>query len=114
MKDKENCISTVLVTGVGAIIGQGIIKSLRISRYAVRIVGIDKSDQSPGPSLCDVFFKKPVCEENDPGYLDFWQRMLEEERVDLVLPGIEVDVFFLDRQRAFFERLGVSVVLNRP
>ncbi len=104
---------TTLVTGVGAIIGQGIIKSLRHSRYPVRVIGIDRSDQSPGPAFCDAFFKKPACDESHPDYLDFWQRIIKAENVDLVLPGLEVDVFFLDRQRDFFQKIGVPIVLNR-
>lgn len=103
----------LLVSGVGAIIGQGIIKSLRRSRYSVRIIGIDRSDRSPGPSLCDVFFKKPDCDENHPDYLDFWARTLETEKVDLIFPGLEVDVFFLDNNRDFFKRLSMPVVLNQ-
>jgi carbamoyl-phosphate synthase large subunit len=114
MSKMQDASITVLVTGVGAIIGQGIINSLRSSHFSVKVVGIDRSEQSPGPFLCDAFFKKPVCEESDPDYLEFWKNLLEKEKVDLVLPGLEVDVFFLNMQRTFFERLGVPVILNCP
>ncbi|NOR71479.1 MAG: carbamoyl-phosphate synthase subunit L [Methylomarinum sp.] len=103
---------TVLVTGVGAIIGQGIIKSLRKSYHQVKVVGIDRSDKSLGPSLCDVFFKKPDCDEDHLDYLTFWRWMLKKEGIDLVLPGLEVDVTFFDKQREVFEQVGVVVALN--
>ena len=86
---------TVLVTGVGAIIGQGIIKSIRKSKQKVRIVGLDRSSNSPGPSLCDVFYKKPTCDESDEDYLEFWITILQQSSVNIVLPGLEVDTFFL-------------------
>jgi len=103
---------SVLVTGVGAIIGQGIIHSLRNSGYSVRVTGIDRSERSPGPSLCDAFFKKPECDESHSDYLEFWVRTLKSEKIDLVLPGLEVDVFFLNRHRDEFRHLSVPVVLN--
>lgn len=103
---------TALVTGVGAIIGQGIIKSLRKSNYSVRVIGIDQSSRSPGPFFCDTFYQKPLCDENSPEYLEFWSDVLKKECVDIVLPGLEADVFFLDSQRHVFDILGISVALN--
>ena len=105
---------TVLVTGVGAIIGQGIIRSLRKACYPVRIVGIDRSDQSPGPRFCDAFFQKPTCAETDVEYLEYWRNLLTQEQISLILPGLEVDVFFFNQQREFFAQLGVAVALNTP
>ncbi|BAQ65660.1 ATP-grasp domain-containing protein [Geminocystis sp. NIES-3709] len=105
---------TVLVTGIGAIIGQGIIKSLRCSRYPVRIVGVDRSDRSPGPYLCDVFLRKPFCNESNPDYLSFWKSILETEKIDLIIPGLGVDIIFLLQNRQLFEKFTVPIVLNNP
>ena len=104
---------SVLVTGVGAIIGQGIIKSLRESKYLVRIIGLDRSNRSPGPYFCDAFHQKPNCEEDTSEYITFWRDILQSERVDIVMPGLEVDVFFLDSQRQLFTELGVAIAINR-
>jgi carbamoyl-phosphate synthase large subunit len=109
---KRSTTITVLVTGVGAIIGQGIIKSLRRSLYPLRIIGIDRSDQSQGPLLCDVFYKKPACDESEPTYLDFWEEILRKECVDIILPGLEIDVFFLNRHRNLVKKSGTRIVLN--
>ncbi len=103
----------VLVTGVGAIIGQGIIRSLRRGTHPVRIIGVDRSDQSPGPSMCDLFRIKPACDEADPAYLEFWATLLREEAVELVMPGIEHDVFFFDAQRELVQGTGARLVINR-
>lgn len=104
---------SVLVTGVGAIIGQGIIKSLRKSRHSVHIVGVDRSNCSLGPYLSDAFYQKPPCGEDSSDYIAFWRDILERECVDIVMPGLEVDVFFLDTQRQLFKERGVTVIINR-
>ena len=103
---------TVVVTGVGAIIGQGIIKSLRQSSHQVRVIGVDRSDDSPGPGLSDVFYQKPKCEETDLTYLEFWDHLLRHEVVDLVLPGLEVDLYFLNDHRALIEEAGARLAIN--
>jgi len=108
----EQSMIHILVTGVGAIIGQGIIKSLRQSRYSIRIVGMDRSEQSPGPALCDVFYKKPECDEAELSYLDFWQTVLQKEKIALVLPGLELDVFYLNQHRDVLAQTGACLALN--
>ncbi len=105
---------TVAVTGVGAIIGQGMVKSLRQSRHAVRIVGIDRNDQSPGPRLVDVFERKPDASEDSQAYLDYWTRIVTTHGIALILPGLEIDMVFFDRHRAHFDALGAKVALNTP
>lgn len=81
---------TVLVTGVGAIIGYGIIRSLRASHYQVRIVGIDIYDDAVGKQWCDSFEKAVLT--NDPGHPEFISEIIGKYSVDLVIPGIEQDV----------------------
>ena len=102
----------VLVTGVGAIIGQGIIKSLRMADKPVRIIGIDRNPDAFGARWCDGFHPKPLNEEGS-GYLDFLKRVIRDETVDLVLPGIEHDLFYFDAHRDTFTDLGVALALNR-
>lgn len=48
-------MDTILVTGVGAIIGYGIIRSLHVSQYPVKIVGMDIYSDAIGQKWCDVF-----------------------------------------------------------
>ncbi len=103
----------IVVTGVGAIIGQGIVRSLRKSRRGVYVVGLDRSDDSAGPHFCDDFRRKPRCDEDDPAYLDFWRKLLVEEGIDLVLPGLEHDVQQLDRMRDGLADTRARLALNR-
>ncbi|MGB6008038.1 ATP-grasp domain-containing protein [Castellaniella sp.] len=106
--------ANVLVTGVGAIIGQGVIRSLRACGHPVKIIGLDRSARSPGADWCDVFVQKPTCDERSDGYLDFWRNLIRKEHIDLVLPGLEVDVLFLDEQREILasQNDGCALALN--
>lgn len=103
---------TVAVTGVGAIIGQGIVRSLRAPGCKVRIVGIDRNPRSPGTHICDVFEAKPCVDESSAEYSAFWERIVKTHQIALVLPGLELDVHFLNQQRAWFESIGVVLALN--
>lgn len=107
-------INTVVVTGVGAIIGQGIVKALRSCSACIRIVGIDRNKEGVGQRWCDAFYAKPNDDEGSPEYLAFWQDVIRREGVALVLPGLEVDVQFLLKHRAALESDGCKIVLNNP
>ena len=98
----------VLVTGVGAIIGYGIINSLKMqNKYDVRIVGMDIYDDAYGQFLCDKFY---IAERADsPRYLDFINNVVAQESVDLIIPGIEQDMYRLHELR---NEVITKVVLN--
>jgi carbamoyl-phosphate synthase large subunit len=103
----------VLVTGVGAIIGQGIVRSLRQCHKTIRVIGLDRNKNSLGPFICDAFYAKPACDESSSEYLAFWHEILRKESVDLVLPGLEIDLFFLNAHRQVFSGSSTKLGLNR-
>ncbi|NEJ69061.1 ATP-grasp domain-containing protein [Rhizobium phaseoli] len=105
---------TVVVTAVGAIIGQGIASSLRKSGHSVRIIGVDRDAHGIGRYWCDDFFAKPPRSEESPDYFDFWKNLLIRENVDLVFPGLESDVLFFNRNRVLTQGTDARVVLNNP
>jgi len=109
---KCQSVITVAVTGVGAIIGQGIVKSLRCSKYDLRVVGVDLSDRSPGPYLVDVFEKKPFIDEANEDYLGFWMDIIKRHGIQLILPGLEIDMIFFDRHRKNLLESGVELAIN--
>ena len=61
---------TILVTGVGAVIGYGIVRSLRASKFPVRIVGMDIYADAVGQRWCDVF--EQAVRADDPRYPEKW------------------------------------------
>lgn len=81
---------SILVTGVGAIIGYGIITSLRSSRYDCFIVGMDIYDDAVGQVWCDKFVQSILAA--DAGYIDFLKGIIEKYKIDLVFFGTEQEI----------------------
>ena len=104
-------MTTVLVTGVGSVIGYGIIRSLRLRAVPCRIIGADIYPDAVGQAWTDVFEQAPYT--RDPGYDAWLARVVAKHRVDVLMPGIEPDVFHANASREFLAGLGVRCVLNR-
>ncbi|WGH78720.1 ATP-grasp domain-containing protein [Jannaschia ovalis] len=103
---------TVLVTGAGGGVGQGVIKSLRlIPDLPLRIIGADMSAKAAGLYACDAAH---LVERSDaPGYLDSLARIFAAEDVDYYLPGTDVELSLCAARKAEIkDRFGVTVVVN--
>ena len=81
---------TVLITGVGAIIGYGLINSLKKSKYDCRIIGIDIFHDAVGQKWCDTFIQGVRADSDE--FISFINNIIKTENVDLVIPGIEQDL----------------------
>lgn len=101
---------TVLVTGVGAIIGYGIIRSLRALPYPVKIVGMDIYPDAVGQRECDTFVQ--ALPAAAPEYVEFLRDLLLRNKVDLVIPGIEQDMMRLVLDLDLFADLKTHFALN--
>lgn len=104
----KNCF---VVTGVSALIGQGIVSSLRHNND-FQIVGVDKKYSQYANKLCSKFIQKPNVPENSPSYLDFWIKLIDDLNISLIFPGISHDVNFFSKNYNHFERNGCKIVLN--
>ncbi len=105
-------MSTVLVTGVGAVTGYGVVRSLRSSRPDLRIVGTDINADAVGAHWCDDFVQAPMSLAS--GYPEWLRATTREHRVQLVLPTIDAD---LDRHVLtpdLLEDLDCVIALNSP
>ena len=104
-------MTTVLVTGVGSVIGYGIVRSLRLRAVPCRSIGADIYPDAVGQAWTDAFEQAPYT--RDPGYDAWLARVVAKHRVDVLVPGIEPDVFHANASREFLTGLGVRYVLNR-
>ncbi len=86
----DNKKYNVLVTGVGAIIGYGIISSLKKSKYDCHIVGMDIFSDAVGQVWCDDFIK--AIPAADDGYIRFLKDTIDKYRIDLVFFGTEQEI----------------------
>lgn len=92
---------TVLVTGAGAGVGQSIIKALKLSAIKTRIIAVDSDHRAAGLYRADAAYFVPRCDH--PGYVARIISICNQENVDLLFPGTDVELPVLAAQRAAIE-----------
>jgi len=95
----------ILVTGVGAIIGYGIIESIRLSGIPCQITGVDIFEENYGRYVCDHFQVAPYT--SDSGYFAWLSDICDRHHIDLIIPGIEQDLFKYSENRTLLPTLTV-------
>lgn len=103
----------VLVTGAGAVLGQGIIKSLRQSKLSCTIVSADPNPLSAGLYWADKGYRLPMAD--DPAFGPRIEALLERERPDAVLVGTDVELSYFAANRVSLEStFDTHVVVSDP
>jgi carbamoyl-phosphate synthase large subunit len=102
----------VLVSGASGIVGYGILRSLRRSGQPCFLVGSSIYDDSVAPAFCDVFEQAPIT--GTPAYLEWLQATLRRHRIDLLIPGIEIDMYHWVEHVAAIRETGALPLLNEP
>jgi carbamoyl-phosphate synthase large subunit len=87
-------VKTILITGIGGDIAQGVASIVRRAPRDYRIVGIDQHEQHGGSLFVDVFRKVPNAV--DPGYVTAVVRLIRDEAVAVVLPMTESELAVLN------------------
>lgn len=106
-------MTRVLVTGAGALLGQGIIRSLRASTLSPHIIAADPSGLSAGLYWADSAHLLPMA--SSPAYLDALSEIIRSERPDVVLPGTDVELAVLAEARAEIEaEFGTRLLVSSP
>jgi carbamoyl-phosphate synthase large subunit len=81
----------ILVSGASGIVGYGILRSLRQAGESIFLVGSSIYTDSVAPAFCDEFELAPVT--NAPEYLDWLTSTLRRHQIDMLIPGIEIDMY---------------------
>jgi len=103
-------MKTILVSGASGIVGYGMLRSLRRTSMDLRLIGTSIYDDSVAPAFCDVFEQaKPT---QDPSYFPWLLQAIRKHRVDLLIPGIEIDMYAWVEQTPAIEALGARVLQN--
>lgn len=102
----------VLVSGASGIVGYGVLRSLRQSGQACFLVGTSIYDDSVAPAFCDVFEQAPPT--SSPAYLDWLLETLRKHRIDLLIPGIEIDMYHWVEHIPEIRATGALPLLNAP
>ena len=105
-------MTTIMVTGVGAIIGYGVLRCLRSANPEIRRVGADIHADAVGQIWCDAFEQAPPTQ--DEAYLPWLTSIAEKHEVSLLIPGIEQDLYRLHDAAASGSFVACIVALNTP
>ena len=103
---------TVLVTGAGGGVGQGIIKSLMmIDGMDISIISADMSELAAGLYASDIACLVEGC--NSPGYMDSLKLIFDKYNVDFYIPGTDVELRFCAENRdTIKEKFSVETVVS--
>lgn len=96
-------MKSILITGIGGDIAQGVATILRSRWPSCRLYGTDTHEQHGGRLFVDEFFILPAA--SDPGYVGAVRSLLESRRIDVLLPMSEPELGALG---ALLEELGPS------
>ena len=102
----------VLVSGASGIVGYGILRSLRRVKQECFLVGTSIYDDSVAPAFCDVFEQAPPTQA--PEYLNWLLDTLRRHRIDLLIPGIEIDMYHWVEHIPEILTTGARPLLNAP
>ncbi len=106
-------MTKIAVTGAGAVLGQGIIKSLKSASRDYEVLAYDPDPRSPGLYWGDASGLLPMA--NDPEYKPAVEAMLEREKPSAVLVGTDVELELFAENRAEWEqRFNTHIVVSSP
>lgn len=102
-----------MVTGAGAVLGQGIIKSLRIAAHPYEIVALDPDPRAVGLYWADRAHLIPLA--SDAGYGDAIDSVIDRERPEVLLIGTDVELMhFAVAKERLEARYCVRIVVSPP
>ena len=104
-------MKNILVTGASGIIGYGILRSLKRSQKKLKLIGTTIYDDSVAEGFCDIFEQAPQTAGDD--YIDWLLNTINKHKIDLIIPGIEADMYKWVDHIPELERTGVKIVLNK-
>jgi carbamoyl-phosphate synthase large subunit len=97
-------VKSVLVTGVGGMVGQGILRNIRSLDQEIALHGTDIRRVSAGNHLCDSVHVLPYA--YDPGYVPAVASLVGELGIALIIPSTDYESYYLARHAA---ELGATV-----
>jgi len=102
----------ILVSGASGIVGYGVLRSLRKSGVELFLVGTSIYDDSVAPAFCDVFEQAPPT--NDADYMAWLLSVIHRHHIDMLIPGIEIDMYTWVEHVHEIQGAGALPLLNVP
>lgn len=101
----------ILVTGAGALLGQGILRLLQISDFEKKIFTADPDSRSTGHWLGDYAITVPKV--SDENFMDKIIEIVLEHSIDAILVGTDVELpIFAKHKSEFLEKYNCKVIVS--
>lgn len=101
----------ILVTGAGALLGQGMLRCLQHSNQKYRVITADPDVYATGHALADVSYVIPMVSASN--YMIELEQILKKEDVDIILIGTDVELPILaEHQSRLEETYNLKVVVS--
>ncbi len=100
------------MSGASGIVGYGVLRSLRRSGLDLFLVGTSIYDDSVAPAFCDIFEQAPPT--TDETYLEWLLATTRRHRLNLLIPGIEIDMYKWKEHVPDIQTAGAIPMLNTP
>lgn len=102
---------TVLVTGAGSLVGQGILRSLQqVKFHNLRIITADPERHSSGHWLADIATTIPLA--NNPEYVDKIKSLVAEYDVKYMFIGADPELDVICKHQKEFKAMGVIPIVS--
>jgi carbamoyl-phosphate synthase large subunit len=117
MKQKS-VFANVLVTAVGGIVGQGIVKSLKLANMSdaspvkYKIYGADMNDRAAGLYRCDCGTLIPPVSSGD--YLESIRRLISGNDISAIYVGSDIELATLACAKTDLESNSRAIVITNP
>ena len=96
-------MNNILILGAGGPAGIGVIKSLRKTDFDLNIISIDCDKLSVGLYMSDKHFIVPKVESKS--YIKEVLKIVEREKIDLILPTTERDIIKISKNKHKFKNV---------
>jgi carbamoyl-phosphate synthase large subunit len=105
---------TVLVTGCGGAIGQGVIKALRLGSRKWRLIGSDSDRYAAVFHMKNTALRKThlLPESSDPNYIPEITGLCRKEKVDVIFPCTDAELEKLAYARRDLMDRGTKIVIS--
>lgn len=100
----------ILVSGASGIVGYGVLRSLKRAGGQFTLIGTSIYSDSAAQGFCDIFELAPPTA--DAAYLGWLIATIRKHSVDLVIPGIELDMFEWAEHAQEIQAAGAAALLN--
>lgn len=91
---------SILVTGVGGVVGQGILRNIHAMNIHTPIIGTNTQPVSAGNYLCDYLYQVPYAYEEN--YVTSIEEIVQKHGIGLIIPSTDYESHYLALHRSSF------------